>query len=456
MIKVVRALIETQSPLHIGSGREDDQTDADVIRDMNGLPTIPGTSLAGRLRSVLTAKKGQEAADRCFGFQLGADGQGSRLQVSFGVIVDAHGRPVEGLATRSDDSVLQLARRGVVRQHVRLDEYGVADAEGHGCFNERAVPSGTRFWFELQLLVDSEVKDPEALIADFEDLVRALADLRLGGRTRSGFGRIALVRWLRGDFDLSQRSGFEAYRALPVRFSEPCASLIEQPCLAAGESLQATLQLTAQSPWAIGGGTTQQGEDIAIYREPFISWQGDVGQVQEERFLVPATALKGVLAHRVAWHHNRLNKCFAGQGQALTGSENPAVKELFGFAKDRSDSGKDEARPGRLVIEDGVVSNAEATHIVVHNGLDRFTGGTRPGVLFSERLLPRDSGFTTTLRVEDPQQLSDNARQALQCALKDLERGQLQLGQGYGRGNGWFRATINWSDAGAWLAGGSS
>lgn len=57
-----------QSPLILGNG-EDETTDYDLLRDLEGNPFIPGTSLAGVMRSAVTESEGllQVQLDRIFG-----------------------------------------------------------------------------------------------------------------------------------------------------------------------------------------------------------------------------------------------------------------------------------------------------------------------------------------------------------------------------------------------------
>ena len=60
---LARFIIEAVTPLAIGSGQSDIFSDALVIRDVNGLPYIPGSSLAGIVRSMIP----EEEAKLIFG-----------------------------------------------------------------------------------------------------------------------------------------------------------------------------------------------------------------------------------------------------------------------------------------------------------------------------------------------------------------------------------------------------
>ena len=50
---LARLVIEAKTPLAIGSGEKDIISDALVATDVNGLPYIPGTAIAGVVRSLL-------------------------------------------------------------------------------------------------------------------------------------------------------------------------------------------------------------------------------------------------------------------------------------------------------------------------------------------------------------------------------------------------------------------
>jgi len=79
----IRLIIELQAPAHIGTGAEErGRTDAAFVKDANGTPRIPGSSLKGLLRDrarllepVLSVRNHVLAGmtDRVFG-RTGADG----------------------------------------------------------------------------------------------------------------------------------------------------------------------------------------------------------------------------------------------------------------------------------------------------------------------------------------------------------------------------------------------
>src|SRR5262249_26419953 len=66
-----RALLDgtlvAATPLHIGSGREDAQSDLPLLRDVSERLVVPGTSIAGALRAWVLAAHGASAEARLFG-----------------------------------------------------------------------------------------------------------------------------------------------------------------------------------------------------------------------------------------------------------------------------------------------------------------------------------------------------------------------------------------------------
>lgn len=70
---VSRIILEAQTPLAVGSGKKSLLTDAIVATDINGLPFIPATSLAGVIRSACGQK---DDSSNPFGYQSKDSGEG--------------------------------------------------------------------------------------------------------------------------------------------------------------------------------------------------------------------------------------------------------------------------------------------------------------------------------------------------------------------------------------------
>ena len=458
---IARFTIEAKTPFLIGSGSMDLFSDAVFVSDANGLPALPGSSLAGVLRHAFS-KRYPGRDDRYFGFPGNnkVKGQGSRLTFSWGCIHDSRGVPVEGLVDqdRLSDPVLANARHSRIRDHVRISHRGSAVDKGK--FDERCVAAGHRFTFEVML------EGSDADKADWQCLLGFIAGgaFRVGGKTRRGYGAFRVLSVKERAFDLLKRDGFEAFSLHPVSLAAAMQGTEQKDSLSAGVEgravVSAALRLRPEGFWMIGGGAGPDA-DMHPVKETRIRWENDTGAVSGDEVLIPGTAVKGALAHRVAYHYNAAAGVFADELAAVkelevhSGSENKGVKELFGYSKDK-ETDDDEGRKGCVIIDDQFVVGQQQK-IVNHVAIDRFTGGAIPGALFAEKPIYGGDGFELEISVENAGSISPQARRALAAAINDLAEGRLALGSGAGRGNGFFRAEggIRWSDGGAWIGGAS-
>ena len=454
--ELLRVVIELQSPLAIGSGLDDELRDRPCVVSADGLPAIPGSSLAGALRRAVAGRgdpSKDPAACRAFG-TLGGDGVDARpsaVEVSWGQVHDSADVPAPLRSADLADPVLAGLRAPVVRDHVRIDGYGAAAHRGK--FDEDLVPCGARFTFELVVHDDAGL-DGATLVGLLEG-----GTIRLGGGTRKGHGEFRVVRAHGRAFDLEEPVDREIFRAVPRRIEIPVGvdilpELEPYEATSAAGVLSAAFTLEAESTWMFGGGSstfdahTRGGKDADLvpWTEDAIGWveRPDGGWAGEERteFVAPASGLKGALRHRVAYHARRLSGAFWSPDIGREHSEEvPAeVDLLFGAIKDG-----DEGRPGRVYLSDVRLDAAHAGAWLDHVSLDRFTAGPLDGHLFSEaplrggrielRLAIDTRGFEQTAEAEQ-------ARRALGLALRDLASGHLGIGAGTTKGHGTFRGDL--------------
>lgn len=458
-----RVTIEFTAPFLVASGEGDDHRDALPVVDVHGLPVIPGSSIAGVLRHAMQRlHPSDDAVSALFGSrpdEHDPDGGGSRLWVSWAHVHDRDDRAMDGLrldaVLPSGDPVLAAARRPSTRDHVRIGTRGSADERGK--FDECLLPSGLRFTFDLVA--------HDAAEGVFDEVLGLLASgrLRLGRGSGRGLGSFRVARVQRATFDLRDRAQSDAFLALPRRVSEPVPRLAPStptPQAPVGEHI-VELDLEAVEPWLVschnpkGRGGDRDEPDAVPVTMARVEWdphgKGSVGAPQA---YVPGSAVRGCLAHRTAFHARASSRVFAscdGAGTESPSSAAPAeVDALFGFVRGGS------SRAGRLRFEDAWLAPRPRELDVDHNGIDRFTGGTLPGVLFRERVFLPGSSLRLRFSVRDLASLRSAAPRALLAltkAIRDLESGRLQLGAGSGRGQGRFRcrqpSRLPWEGAGA-------
>ena len=396
---LARIIIEAATPLAVHSGEKVVQTDAIVIRDVNGLPYIPGSSIAGVIRHAW--KDAGNDVDQLFGFQKNPmlvkkedpDGMGSRIIFSEARILNSQGQVVDGLKPDeiSKDSLLSHYADLPIRQHVRIDYRGVAADSGK--FDEQVVFTGTRFCFEMEMIGNKSEKET------FNQLLAILnqSTFRLGGGSRKGFGKISVVNiqyvslsFNDNDAYLKKSSNLEENRKWYNERTEelPKADSLNRPV----EKL--CYQLRPEDFFLFGSGFGDDDADMTPVKEQKVIWKDGKGELTAYEYLIPASSVKGALAHRTAFHYNQIRTDEQGNPdpfyadgktpeeiEAHTGTNNEAVRLLFGCEGDEKGGGK---QRGNVLISDMFIKSAQ-DKILNHVAIDRFTGGAIDGALFSEK-----------------------------------------------------------------------
>lgn len=479
---IARVTIEAETPLAIGLGKKSILTDAAINRDANGLPFIPGTTLAGLIRHAID----EELADRLMGFikkKKDKNGEyeveGSRLIVTEAKLLNHNGKAIDGLlnletaCNDEDRTFLDGFKHAPIRQHAKINHRGVTEDKGK--FDEEVVPKGARFCFEMELMANPKNEEELAEYKqNFKDLLRILvADgFRVGGKSRNGFGKIKvvgkaclyreLVLSLPADLDLylnksaslaDEWGGFE-----PLKLEKPQES----------RYTHYELKINPKDFMFFGSGFGNEDVDHSYIKERYITWDGDGNSgrwnSQDNSLVVPASSVKGALAHRTAYYYNKECGIFAENlspedFNKYVGKRNKAVFALFG-----SEGNEDETQPtevptgertdgkrrGHVLFADIVKHRKGQTDKKIHNHvkIDRFTGGAIEGALFDEEALivhpdePEEIEFELLVDVDELINKDQYIIQAFEKALKDVCKGMLPLGGNVNKGYGQFEGKL--------------
>lgn len=473
---LARLIIEAKTPLAIGSGEKDITTDALVATDVNGLPYIPGTAIAGVIRHLI----GETNAKDFFGWQKDDKGHGSEIIFTDAKILDSQCKVIDGLNLKVfDDPLLKHYKSLPIRQHVRINAKGTAYDKGK--FDNQVCYAGTRFCFEIEMVATN--KDT----TNFNNVINTLKNktLRIGSGTRNGFGDIEIVDLQTKILDLTN-GGLKDYLRktsnLDSDFWNKNFSCQNKNMDLPDGWDRINFDIKAKDFFLFGSGFGDEDVDMTPVSAAKVEWdkKTKTGELKEKLVLMPATSLKGALAHRVAYHWNRLNRIFIGDKndiyKYIAGDEitNPAVKVLFGYEENRMENGKQVTiqTRGNLIFSD-VIKNEikpENENTQVHVSIDRFTGGakSKSGALFTEKnVFGEDIIFPIEI-LRDNTSIQNEAKavfdslpdemkahiglesaflnttiKALDAAINDLKNGMLPLGGGSSRGNGVFIEALN-------------
>lgn len=436
---MARIVMEAVTPVSVKSGKKSVMTDALVIRDVNGLPFIPGTSLAGVLRHIMGEDPKKE--DSLFGYQDGEKGSGSRLIFSDAVMIGKEGKAMDGLCEIDfQDEFYSHFRDLPIRQHVRIEEHGVG--ADHGKFDEEVVFRGTRFIFDVELL-SAGTQEEEAY---FKEVLHKLygSSFRIGSGTRCGFGEMKIVSCRTAFLNLRDEADMEKYLNKSSDLSEEadCFDTEFEETHYTSEGWTAyTLSLHPEDFFLFGSGFGDDDADMTPLEEGFIKWKDGTPEFVPniQTTVIPATSIKGAIAHRTAYHWNKLNHRFADNDDGLVGDENPAVATLFGTSEDGSDI---KISRGNVMFT-GLVKEYNERKLLNHVAIDRFTGGAINGALFTEKTVDGSNmeHFTINIYVADEALTDETIVKSFELSLEDLSRGMLPLGGGVNRGHGIFTGT---------------
>lgn len=463
---LARIVIEAETSLALGSGERNVLTDRLVAKDVNNLPYIPGTSLAGVLRqSFLDLDR--DLVNNLFGFQNGEDGIGSRIIVSAAHMIGNNGKVIDGIKKIDfSDNFYSYFINLPIRQHVRISHQG--GTEKGGKFDEQVVYKGTRFCFELELIGNNKDEENWNYILE----LFSNPSFRIGGGTRKGFGAIRIVKCLSEIIDLTEN--LEKYLSKSSSLTDENNWWNQTDEFSAKDSSENKwivyeLKLNSEDFFLFGSGLGSEDADMSFVKEKIVIWDEKTGfpNLSDEKVLIPATSVKGALAHRTAFHFNKTkgiysdtlmkdgtleflfkvgfkipetlknfdSKSFEDRTKLIT-EGNPAVRGLFGFSANDYDGQR-----GRVIFSDVFVENNPVkTKLLNHVAIDRFTGGAMDGALFSEEVISSNASFN--LKIVAPIDLNNDYILAFEAALNDLISGNLPLGGGTMRGHGRFHGTM--------------
>lgn len=405
------------APLLIGSGggEADNQIDIHVLRDKDGIPYIPGTSLAGVLRAFVEADNAKTGA------------------LIFGTPQDSHGKAALELQSAISLYDVRLSdAKTIVRDGVSLDgATGVAIA--HHKFDYEAIDSGAYGPFRMEITLRGIHAEHE------EDIQKVLARLRgrllggfyLGARTTKGFGRVHLKDLKVDTYDFSNPkdviSWLRPERANAENHTEYAGDT--------GKRVYAESDFVIDADFAIAHSLIirdydKSARDAASHDETSIS--AVMKRDSRGNFIIPGTSLKGVLRHHAACIVRQLsNTGNFDEAEAfierVMGPSPETMKQRPNEAKKRSDFVVDEA-----VISQGVIEADQS-----RNRIDRFTGGTIDTALFTTKPIWQKNHGEPVVRlhfgVKDAEEWEAGLALLL---LKDLWLGRTAIGgeKSIGRG----------------------
>ena len=409
---VAHIIIEAQTPLKVGSNASDFLQDSPIQKDFNALPMILGTSLAGVVRKEFAVSKAKE---------LFGEEDGSKVIFSNALLLDENSKVQESLLLEKSH-FLSIFDNLPIREHTVISPKGVSENK----FDEEVVYKGTRFKFSIEFIEDAK-ESFDALLA-----LLSLSSLRFGGGSTKGFGRFKVLSIESKRFDT------KSYLSYSSSLNHMLGG--ESRTLDAKENeiyTKYTLKITPEDFFMFGSGFGDSDADMTPVYEKIVDYER--AKLSDEMILIPASSIKGALAHRTIFHYNSLAGNTIEAKNGIT-----SVAEIFGEAKN---SKKEiEGSKGKVIFSDCFQTTKE-TKVFDHVSIDRFTGGAKDGALFQEKTIADDRGYEIEILLENTiKDMGSEFTKAFEMALTDITTGMLSLGGATTKGHGIF--TGSWSKDG--------
>lgn len=405
-----RIMFRLVSPLSIGSG-DNRYTDKDVIRDSSGEPYIPATAFAGLLRHQAEQNPELSREFRTYFGDVelpGAENGGK-------------GRPSESRLIFCDAKMLPESRaryRTSVRDSVALD--GKKSAKKGAKFDMEILEPG--IFFHTYLEQSSREGD-----RDYAELLvrRLLADgIAFGGKTTRGYGAIQIEEVQTAEFDLSKEAGADAWIRFDLRQDAGWSPLRGETEGAGRQRNALWLSLRQRGGISIRKYTTELSADRAA--QPDYSQLTVTGYDEQGKAVpipvIPGTSWAGAIRHRAR--------------ELGLGAE--SEERLFGIVRAEKNANQKKTKSALRFGESQIQGAAEK--ILARNAIDRFSGGTVDGALFTESTYY--SGTTElVITFEQGRSMTEPEQRILAAVLSDLHHGFLAVGGETSIGRGLFEIT---------------
>lgn len=374
-----KLIITLISPLSIGSG-EAEYTDHDVIVDNLGNPFIPGTAIAGVLRSNI------ENADELFGHIKNQKDDNKEEYESKIAVYDGR---------MENNKSFFITSRDCVKLKDKVCEPGAK-------FDLQAVEPGSQFVSYLELFDEQYTDTVEQALAEMD-----AGNIRLGMKTTRGYGQVKLsvykkiVRsageWL--DFDMFDSEAFD----IPIKLPK------------AEQKKQIRLSLKC-----IGGISVREySTDVGMPDYETMILKSVKNADNKDIPVIPGTSWAGAFRSRF--------KEFAGE---------ELTKDLFGNVGAERGNTEDIIK-SQIMFNETQFSNGVFKKYT-RNSIDRFSGATKDGALYTELTYYYGK---TELVITCPGNISEKGKYALSACVADLHNGFLSVGGLTSIGRGLFKVT---------------
>ena len=376
--KVLYVRVQFVSPISVSSG-EDEFTDSDLLRNFDEEIFIPGTSLAGAMRSYLE-KEGNEKS--LMGYSDNDDvGKMSSLFIS-DLTFD------EGVSLN-------------VRDGVALDENKVAKTNSKFDMEILEARAKAHFYLELTIRKDDDEKEMESALSKVFHGINN-GEIRLGSKKTRGFGQFKILSISTKTYDKDNYLKYaNAYD------DETWKDLVNELPTWLEKAKYQPNAIHIEVPLRLEGG-------ISIRRYAAKKGEPDYEHITDHGVpVIPGSSFAGAIRHRI-------NTIF---------EDKKLLEKMFGSAD------KENAHSSRIIINETEIKDAKPL-VMTRTGISRFESSAKTGSLYKEKTYV-DGNLVLKISVKGEEK---NLVGILLLAIKDLQNGFLAVGGQTAIGRGVFSA----------------
>lgn len=359
---VIQEDIVTLSPLRIATGYDDGKTDILVLKNKQGQAYIPGSSLAGILRSELSGIYSERLMDVFFGFAAD-DCQGNQSMLNISDIILKKSKII------SRDGVAIDNLTGVGKKGAKYDY----EAVERGCEGKLKLEITVR-----DINVSQQADEQKFIHKDmqdiYSDICATISDLlsngiSVGSLTTKGFGKIRSKKTAKVyAFDFAANDAAEnwlEYLQNGKFIFEPFYSANNAAVVKAEDDLYVQVDCQLHSSMLI--------KEEAFDEQDIENNISAVQMQSKDDYVLPGTSIKGILRNKAMKILMALNKNDEKRAELF-------LNNFMGYSKENY------SQKSRLLVEEVYVKQSDLrAKQQSRNRIDRFTGSTTDSALFSEK-----------------------------------------------------------------------
>lgn len=451
---IIKGVLVNKSPLLVGGGEIDNTKDIAFVKDWQGRPYIPGTSLAGCLKNYFQERYDLE---NDFDFLWGQDQQ---YQAHF--IIDD--------ACLVDDNYTIKIRDGV-----KIDNSSGRAIE-HGLYNYESLEPEAKFTFEAE--ITERNKSPEKFLNTFLKCLRDdKSTFQLGALSSFGFGKMSFESleilvfedadsWIKY---LQTSTGFKSfgysaeflYTSVSSRYLDTNVTLKQKTAFIArdyGQELSDELKDLIGADRAEKEDSSPDSITFIVNKQPVLTGKTLKGALRAQG----ATIINTILGLSDEKYRPKVNP-------------HPILDNLFG--KWIENPGEERQKTKSLLeITETPISEKSKLQLHQRVSIDRFSGGAMESMLFnSVPVYPDDKDIKVNMRLKIAENITETKSHLglLLYILRDLNDKLFSIGGEKSIGRGLFdvlkvqvdgrndfnclidfsKKDFNWGDAPkAWIA----